>query len=337
MEAKKQASPLQQARDKKNKKLYSILLSIYSFSQWEDLFALKSKPFLNLCEVAYIGWDLEKRIFKGTPLLKRNNPKHNTLSPYWLKHPLCHNKRHYGYLSFISSHKMNETKKRFLKKIADAVASSIYFIENKNKLENIKQEWSCTFDSFYQPLCITDSYFNILRTNQAFCQLVHSSKQNLIGKNIFYTCPISIQEPLKNKPDTFTWVSTGIYQKKPLNLQFTLKTIYLKNEKISFELVLVKDVTQEIKMEKMLAQKTKNKNLALIKGSIAHELNNPIAGIKTLVHVIDQNLPEKRPEWKEIFKNMDEALNRCQHIIENLLSISHQEPKDEELSIDLSL
>ncbi len=306
----------------KNARLYEALLSIYKFHRLEDLFLLKEQSFLNLCEMAHIGWDLEEKLFKNTILFKKNNTKHTTLSPYWFKCSLKYQNLHYGYLTFISSHKISQTKKNFLKKITYFVASSLYFIKNKKKLESTKHEWEMTFDSFYQSLCITDQNFQILRTNKSFCQLLKISKKECIGFNVFQFFPFPIKEPSKHLKES-SWVSHS--PQKNLSFKFSIKTIFLKNEKIPFKLILVKDITKEFKMEEMIAQKAKNKDLGMIKGSIAHELNNPIAGIKALLYIINQNLDHKESHIKEIFEDMDVALQRCELIITNLLSVPHKD------------
>ena len=319
-----------QKNTNKNSRLYQSLLSIYKFSKLEDLFLLKDQNFLNLCEVAHIGWDLEERLFKNTVLFKKNNTKHSTLSPYWFKCALEYQSIHYGYLTFISSHKISQTKKNFLTKITYFIASSLHFIKNKNKLESTKHEWGMTFDSFYQPLCITDQNFQILRTNKSFYQLLNLSKKKATGMNIFHLFPFEIKEPSKDLKEC-SWISHSPPHEKDLSFKFSVRTIFLKNEKIPFKLIIVKDITKEFKMEEIIAQKAKNKDLGLIKGSIAHELNNPIAGIKALLYIIKNNTVHKESHLQEIFKDMDKALERCQLIITKLLSIPHndlEEPTD---------
>ena len=306
----------------KNERLYQSLLFIYKFEKFEDFLELKEKYFLDLCEVQSISWNLNKKHFTNDVLLKDNNSKNLEASPFCFKCPLEYQNKNYGDLIFISSQKITQVKKNFLKKISYFVASSIHFLENKLKLESTKYEWQLTFDCFYQPLCLTDANFQILRVNQSFCQLLKFSKKQSIGQSFFKILPFSIEKPPEHLKD-HTWISRS-FDKQDLSFQFSLKTIYLKNKNIPFKLLLIKDMTEEYKMEKLIAQKIRNKDLGLIKGSIAHEINNPIAGIKTLLYMIEKNLDPKDAEIKNIFKEMNEALQRCQTIIKNLLSVSHK-------------
>ena len=99
-----------------------------------------------------------------------------------------------------------------------------------------------------------------------------------------------------------------------------MKPLFLKKEKIQTLLFLIKDVTQEIEIEEKLSSQAKDRELGLIKGSIAHELNNPIAGIKALLTVMLQQAPQDKPFLTNSFQQMQEAIERCQTIVKDLLN-----------------
>jgi len=301
----------------KNTRLYQALLFIYKFSKVEDLSCLKSAYFLDLCEITHIDWSISiSQVQQMRPV-----PSGDTF-----KCPLKYQKQHYGHLMFHSNYKISKTKKEFLSQVTDFVGSALHYIETNKKLESAQYEWEHTFDCFYQALCITDQNFQILKVNQAICQLLKISKQKCIGWSFFKMFPFPIQEPPKDKYE-YSWVSHSPSKTKNCSFEFSLKTIVLQNEKVPFKLLLVKNITKELEMEKRIAQKAKNKDIGLIKASIAHELNNPIAGIRALLYMIQQNLVPTNPELEQILKDMDQSLKHCQSIINNLLSVSHQNPK----------
>ena len=313
----------------KNHNLYEALTFIYQFSKLEDLFLLKESKFLSICDLVYIGWDLEKDLFKNTSLFERNNDRHpvEASSPYWVKHPLDYKDTHYGYLTFVSNNKISQTKKRFLEKVSGFVASSIHFIKNKELSIKTEQEWNVTFNSFYKPLCITDKNFHILKSNQSFLELAKKQGQDLLGKNIFKQFPF----PIKNSNQEGSWISKGMDNGNKVALRFTMKSIFLSNERANCFVILVEDVTEQAQMEEIIAQQAKVKELGLIKASIAHQLNNPIAGIKMLIHVIQKTWSQsenKNTSLEDIFKDLDEAVLRCQKIISELLNNSHPDEKE---------
>ena len=76
--------------------------------------------------------------------------------------------------------------------------------------------------------------------------------------------------------------------------------------------------------------------MGFIKGSIAHELNNPIAGIKILLEIIDKRFPKKETLLIEPLKEMQRAVDRCHQVIHQLLLVS-QKPKTDEPSLSLDI
>ena len=230
--------------------------------------------------------------------------------------------RRYGTLIFISSRKISRKQKTFLSRMSDMVASSLCFMEDTKQLEASKNQWDLVFDSFYRALCITDSQFRILRTNRAFRRLTGRKKTETAGQNVFTVFPIPVTPPSSQKEEV-TWLAESSPSTPPLSLEFLMKTVFLKNERLTFRLFLIKDVTEEIKMERKIADQTRSRELGLIKSSLAHELNNPIAGIKALLTVIEIGLTCS--SQKRLLGNMHSAVDRCQETIARLLSVSRRD------------
>ena len=197
------------------------------------------------------------------------------------------------------------------------VASSLSFMEDTKKLEISKNQWDLVFDSFYRALCITDDKFQMLRTNKVFRRLTGRKKAEIAGKDVFSVFSIPVNPPpLRQR--AVTWIASSPSGPSPLSLEFSMKTVFLINERLTVRLFLVKDVTEEIKMERKIASQARSKELGLIKSSMAHELNNPIAGMKALLTVIESGLSDTSVE--PLLKDMHSAVNRCQEIITRLHS-----------------
>ena len=238
----------------------------------------------------------------------------------------------YGELIFFSSQKFLQSKKTLLKKVAFSVSSALYFIENKEKMENIKQQWSGAFDSFSQAFCITDKNFKIIRTNQAFQKMRGKTKTDLFAKDLFEVFPIPA-EMLKSDEKKGSCLVKEEKEGKTLCWEISLKPLFLKEEKIQVLLFLIRDVTKEMEIEEKLSAQAKERELGLIKGSIAHELNNPIAGIKALIDVIEMQVSPNEVWIKDSLKEMQGAVNRCQKIVRDLLSVSYLETENKTVSL----
>ena len=92
-----------------------------------------------------------------------------------------------------------------------------------------------------------------------------------------------------------------------------------QNTETEIQLVILRDITEEIKMENKIAQSAQSAELGIISSSIAHELNNPIAGIQTLLQTLQ--MENKDSNIANDLKEMSAAIQRCHHIIHQLLNI----------------
>ncbi len=315
---KKRTIMNQSAKNLRREKLYSALLCIYKFSQLKDLLFLKSEYFLKLCEVGYIDWKFNKSLI-DEDFFKSTNERG---WPFQYSCPLTCRTNDYGELIFFSSHKFLQSRKVFLKKIAFFVSSAIYFVKNREKMENIKQHWGGAFDSFSQAFCITDKNFKIIRSNKSFQTISNKTKTELFAKNLFELFPIP-DKIIKSNEQTGSWLVKEEKGGRELCWEISLKPLFLKKEKMQVLLFLIKDVAKEIEIENKLSVQAKEREIGLIKGSIAHELNNPIAGIKALLGVMEQQMPPDKLFVRDSLKEMQIAINRCESVVKNLLAVSH--------------
>jgi signal transduction histidine kinase len=83
-----------------------------------------------------------------------------------------------------------------------------------------------------------------------------------------------------------------------------------------------------IQSEKMAA-------VGLLAGNIAHELNNPLTGIRSLAQVLLQEVP-KDGTLRDDISEVEKASERSQKIIENLLSFSKGESDQRQVLISLN-
>lgn len=299
------------------KRLYEALMSIYNFYHVEDILSLKSPDFLDICEIQDIDWNF-KKLFLQKEFL--NQPEKRNW-PFQFSCSLDFESSHYGELIFSSSQKFSQSQKSFLKKVAIFISSSLYFLESKDKMKNIKQHWGDAFDSFSQAFCITDKNLKILRANQSFQKMSGIEKSELSSKNLFELFRISAPIPQREEQEG-SWLIRGEKEGRDLCWEISFKPLFLKKEKTQALLFLIKDVTEEMEIEQKLSTQTKEREIGLIKGSIAHELNNPIAGIKTLLTVVEKQVSPRKALIKETLQEMQKAIDRCHQIIRHLLFIS---------------
>ncbi len=81
------------------------------------------------------------------------------------------------------------------------------------------------------------------------------------------------------------------------------------------------DVTAARQLHGQVVQNEKMAAIGLLAGNIAHELNNPLTGIRSLAQILISEINDGNP-LKDDLKEVESAAARSQKIIENLLDFS---------------
>jgi two-component system NtrC family sensor kinase len=81
------------------------------------------------------------------------------------------------------------------------------------------------------------------------------------------------------------------------------------------------DVTQSKELYLRLLQSEKMEAMGLLAGNIAHELNNPLSGLRSMAQVLMSSFEEGSPQVQDL-KEIEKAAARSQKIIKNLLEFS---------------
>lgn len=305
-------------RELERQKIYRALIKTCEFLNYEDLLVLRGKEFLDLCGVRQIKWKRNPNPFVDTLILKENESV-SALFPshFYLSLSLEYKRESSGALIFISERKFSSAKKKALKKIADAVAAAVYFMDKRAKLESLKFQWNVTFDSFHRALCIADENFKIIRANQSFSQLVSLPKKALFGQTVFSCLCIPEKEIKTAGFSLFHTIN---------NRKLKIRSSPLWLEEDRFILLMASDITKKSHLQEQLSLKARETEMGFIRGSIAHELNNPLAGMKTLLHIMETGAEIEKANHKEIREEIRSAVERCERIVETILKASRKPP-----------
>ncbi len=194
----------------------------------------------------------------------------------------------------------NSKKEVGLKEYFCEIQNVLNLILNRTLLNTsasrISYLWSHVFGKCGEPLAILKDS-QVIKSNDLFDQLlIHypnlldlKEEQSLLNVNkktykIHYY-PISQLKDLKN---------IGIFYCQDMTEHYFLKEKFFQSEKMSAFCELGKN--------------------------IAHELNNPLTGIRSMAQILSQD--KNLREFSESFKEVEQATARSQKIIENLLTFS---------------
>lgn len=191
----------------------------------------------------------------------------------------------------------------------------------EKEIEVVVDRWKNTFKSFSGSTHVIDENFRIYQSNYPheagdFCYKVLAKRTGPCEM-----CPI-----VKNRNTNFI-----------LKDEMSVKTYYsqFKFQLKNYYFVIYEDTTKLNLLHSHIIQTEKMSTLGRLGNHLAHELNNPLAGIKSYVQtLLDERQPQNllpaaaKSDLNEILK----ATIRCQKIIKNFIDFSQKkEPSLEKI------
>ena len=282
-------------------KLRTARLMIFQAPSLEQLKGLIRTQLADLCAVHSISIREKKKKSSGRYYF------YNTRLSSKPDHFVC----------FKREHAYSGEEKKFLSKIARSIDVSMKRLETYRRLHMFKKQWKSAFNAIQKPICLTDSQFRVLSSNLSFLSFVQKTKQQVYRKNcfsvFFQTLPSEEEQKTLLKSKILKSIRGG-------NQVFEVycQSILKERQKGSVvRLLIFTDISRKIEMEKKINRLADSAEMGVIASSIAHELNNPLAGMRALLELEGSFL---LPDEKEMLS----AVHRCQHIVEQLLRPNSQ-------------
>lgn len=192
-------------------------------------------------------------------------------------------------------------------------------------LRRASSQWEKTFDRLDQPVAIVDLDLQVLRHNRHFQPELLPSDEDTDGQRLW-------QKALRAAPEMkLQWkTSKSIYDVDlyPIAMDGGVQADHV----ISY----YTDVTAQRELQGQVIQSEKMAALGHLAGHIAHELNNPLTGIRSLAQVLIAQVGDGSSIGQDL-KEVEKAAERSQKIITNLLEFSQaDEHQDFDQEVDLN-
>lgn len=193
-------------------------------------------------------------------------------------------------------------------------------------------QWESTFDGVKDPIAIVDIDYKVVRANRHFSSkgfetLCHKLFAN--SDEVCRGCPMA-EALATGQPKQGQIKRNGrVYDvlSYPILLQGDQTSTNVINHYV--------DVTMARQLHGQVVQNEKMAAIGLLAGNIAHELNNPLTGIRSLAQILISELKDDSPVKNDL-KEVENAASRSQKIIENLLEFSKGGVEEREVKIQFN-
>ncbi len=210
----------------------------------------------------------------------------------------------------------------FVRERVQSIAITVDRLMLENELVQFSYRWEKTFDGFRDPIAIVDLDFEVLRSNKKFSDKIIRKKcyESFAKRNtICEGCPIPAAIRTGQSQRGQIQVGDRVFEVNsyPIRIENGTQITNVVNQYV--------DITHSRELYLRLLQSEKMGAIGLLAGNIAHELNNPLTGLRSLSQVL---LAETQSEsLKSDLIEIEKATARSQQIIRNLLDFSWGGPQ----------
>lgn len=203
-----------------------------------------------------------------------------------------------------------------------------------------KRVWEATFDAIVDPVLIVSRKFTVERANQAAAQAVGVHVRDLIGKTCY-----EVFAKRSNPCAACPWIAAtqSLAPERGRLKPYVDEREYVASaypirakdgEELGLAVLQYQDLSTIRKLEGQLLQNEKMVALGIFASGIAHDINNPLAGVLAFAQLALKDLNCESQTYKDL-KEIETSALRCKKIIEDLLLFARPSTARERSRVDL--
>ena len=222
--------------------------------------------------------------------------------------------------------------------------------DGQKKFQAVHTLYQTLFESAGDAIMITglenDNLGKIISANSAASKLYGYSAEELLSLNIVSLIPDGKEQKFRNRIRTVLageWKYQRVKRKRKdgtliqVDLSMGLLTIDEKKHLLTF----CRDITEKLHAEEEMHRANQMAVVGQMAVGLAHEIKNPLAGIKVSLDVLAEDLDLQQDD-KELFIRVINEINRMEKLLKSLLNYArppqpHFEPIDMNRLLDNSL
>jgi len=217
------------------------------------------------------------------------------------------------------------------------LALSLEKVAMLRAISQASKEWRSTFDGISEPLTVIDRNYSIVKANKAFARLVDYDIKKLKGRRC-YTLLANRRQPCVSCPVGMSLqpqAGTRIQLQGKLKRDLLVWSYGIRTGLDSYHFQFYRNVSKETALASTLIQSEKMAALGKLVGAVAHEINNPLAGILATSQLMleDAKLGTVDPALLDDIEEIRSAAWRSKKIIDDLLGFTSEAKELEEVNV----
>jgi PAS domain S-box-containing protein len=196
-------------------------------------------------------------------------------------------------------------------------------VERTRELKTSEEKYRSLIETMNDGVGIIDKENSVSFANKRLGGILEYAPEELIGREVFSLLDEKNREMLREELQIGTGTAS-IYE-----LEWTTKTgkrvptlvsaapLYDEKNKYKGSFVVITDITERKRFEQQLRQSEKLAATGKLAASIAHEINNPLSGIKNCIYILMDEI--EKGKSKEYLEMADKELDRIARIVKQML------------------
>lgn len=215
--------------------------------------------------------------------------------------------------------------------------------ERTAQLGQAKRDWEATFDAIVNPVAIIDVDYGVRRSNLAYASHGSVEVTHVPGRRC-HELFAGRDTPCEGCPVESVRISgrsaMAEVRDEPRDRVFQVLAYPIhggaeRGEEISQVVCHYRDVTEEKELQQRLLQAEKLSGIGQLAGGVAHEINNPLAGILAFTQLLMREIP-KEGTHGSFLKEIEDSALRCKKIVESLLKFARRSAGTEREAVELN-
>jgi PAS domain S-box-containing protein len=195
------------------------------------------------------------------------------------------------------------------------------------ELEDVKNFMESIIQSIGSGIIITGVRDQITYINRAGEKTLGYSREDLVGEPVAILVlrekQSTLRSPLDHQDETDTRKEGWMRRKDQVDVPvgFTLNNhLSIKGETVG-KIIIFRDLTKIYKIQEEILRMDRLVSLGKLASGIAHELRNPLAGIKTTAQALGEELPEDDSR-REYLNRITKEIDRLNELLKTFFSFA---------------